>query len=64
VRLDRLPQGIRDIARWSPGYGLNQLVHAPLLGGAVDWTWIVNAIAWLAIFAGARSGDSAETPRG
>jgi hypothetical protein len=42
----------------------NQLVHAPLLGGAVDWTWIVNAIAWLAIFAGARSGDSAETPRG
>jgi ABC-2 type transport system permease protein len=27
-------------------------VHAPLLGGGVDWTWVVNVIAWLAIFTG------------
>ena len=46
-----LPQAIQDIAKWSPEYGLNQLVHAPLLGAGVDWTWVVNVIAWLAIFA-------------
>jgi ABC-2 type transport system permease protein len=52
IPISLLPQSIQDIAKWSPEYGLNQLVHAPLLGGAVDWTWIVNVIAWLAIFAG------------
>jgi ABC-2 type transport system permease protein len=26
-------------------------VHAPLLGGGVEWTWVVNVMAWLAIFA-------------
>jgi ABC-2 type transport system permease protein len=52
IPISLLPQAIQDIAKWSPEYGLNQLVHAPLLGGGVDWTWIVNVIAWLAIFAG------------
>ena len=27
-------------------------VHVPLLGGGLQWTWIVNVVAWLAIFAG------------
>ena len=27
-------------------------MHAPLLGEGVQWTWAVNAIVWLAIFAG------------
>jgi ABC-2 type transport system permease protein len=27
-------------------------VHAPLLGQGVDWTWVVNVVAWLVIFAG------------
>jgi ABC-2 type transport system permease protein len=52
IPIDILPQSIQDIAKWSPEYGLNQLVHAPLLGGGVQWTWIVNVIAWLVIFAG------------
>lgn len=51
IPISLLPQTIQDIAKWSPEYGLNQLVHAPLLGSGVDWTWIVNVIAWLAIFA-------------
>jgi hypothetical protein len=25
--------------------------YVPLLGDGVDWTWVVNVIAWLAIFA-------------
>jgi ABC-2 type transport system permease protein len=52
VPLSLLPGGVQAIAKWTPEYGLNQLVHAPLLGHGVEWTWVVNVIAWLAIFAG------------
>ena len=41
---------VRDLAAWTPLYGLNQLVHTPLLGNGVDWTWVVNVLAWLVIF--------------
>ncbi|WP_430331077.1 ABC transporter permease [Rhodococcus sp. ACT016] len=40
------------IARFTPMYGIGNLVHAPLTGDAVQWTWIVNVIVWLAIFVG------------
>jgi ABC-2 type transport system permease protein len=52
VPLSLLPGGVQAVAQWTPEVGLNQLVHAPLLGQGVDWTWVVNVIAWLAIFAG------------
>ncbi len=42
---------LQDIAKWTPMYGLNQLVHAPLLGGSIDIMWVVNAVAWFALFA-------------
>jgi ABC-2 type transport system ATP-binding protein len=29
----------------------DQLVHAPQLGGSFDLMWVVNAVAWLVIFA-------------
>jgi len=41
---------VQDIAKWTPLYGLNQLVHTPMLGNGVDWTWVVNVLAWLIIF--------------
>ncbi len=41
---------LQDIAKWTPMYGLNQLVHAPLLGGGIDIFWVINAVAWFAIF--------------
>jgi ABC-2 type transport system permease protein len=50
IPINLLPSGVAAIAKWSPEYGLNQLVHAPLLGGGVQWTWIVNVLAWLIIF--------------
>lgn len=50
VPLGEFSSTIRSIARWTPLYGLNQLVHAPLLGGSVDWTWVVNVLGWLVIF--------------
>jgi ABC-2 type transport system permease protein len=48
--LKQAAQILQDIAKWTPLYGLNQLVHAPLLGGNVDVMWAVNAVAWLLIF--------------
>jgi ABC-2 type transport system permease protein len=41
---------LQDIAKWTPLYGLNQLVHAPLLGGSFDIMWAVNAVAWFVLF--------------
>jgi ABC-2 type transport system permease protein len=52
IPLSQFPQILQDIAQWTPLYGLNQLVHAPLLGVGVQWAWAVNAVVWLAIFAG------------
>ena len=44
--LKQAAQILQDIAKWTPLYGLNQLVHAPLLGGSIDIMWVVNAVAW------------------
>jgi ABC-2 type transport system permease protein len=52
IPISQFAVGVRDVAKWTPLYGLNQLVHTPLLGNGVDWTWVVNVLAWLAIFAG------------
>jgi ABC-2 type transport system permease protein len=41
---------VQEIAKWTPLYGLNQLVHTPMLGSGVEWTWVVNVLAWLVIF--------------
>jgi ABC-2 type transport system permease protein len=41
---------LQDFARFTPLYGLSQLVHDPLTGGTVQWSWIVNLAVWLAIF--------------
>ena len=49
--LKQAAQILQDIAKWTPLYGLNQLVHAPLLGGSIDIMWVVNVVAWFAIFA-------------
>jgi ABC-2 type transport system permease protein len=50
--LSQFPQAVQDIAKFTPLYGLNQLVHAPMYGGGFSWTWPVNVIIWLAIFVG------------
>ncbi|HEY2506599.1 MAG TPA: ABC transporter permease [Streptosporangiaceae bacterium] len=50
IPISQFAQGVQDVAKFTPLYGLNQLVHAPLLGGSVPWTWPVNVLAWLIIF--------------
>jgi ABC-2 type transport system permease protein len=38
------------MASFTPLYGLNQLVHYPLAGGSVHWSWVLNVAAWLTVF--------------
>jgi ABC-2 type transport system permease protein len=52
IPLSQFPHALQTLAEFTPLYGLNQLVHAPLLGVGVHVAWAANAIAWLAIFAG------------
>jgi ABC-2 type transport system permease protein len=51
IPLSQYPHALQTLAKFTPLYGLNQLVHAPLLGEGVQWTWAANALVWLAIFA-------------
>jgi len=50
IPLSQFPHAIRVLAHYTPLYGLNQLVHAPLIGDGVHLVWVANAVAWLAIF--------------
>lgn len=52
IPLSTYPHMLQVLAEYTPLYGLNQLVHAPLAGGTVDGWWAVNVVAWLALFAG------------
>ncbi|HVB41673.1 MAG TPA: ABC transporter permease [Streptosporangiaceae bacterium] len=52
VPLSQYPHSLQTLAEYTPLYGLNQLVHAPLIGGSVHLAWVANAVVWLAIFAG------------
>jgi ABC-2 type transport system permease protein len=49
--LSQFPRLFRTIAQFTPLYGLNQLVHAPLLGGSVHVAWVANAVIWLILLA-------------
>lgn len=51
VPLNLMPQTIRDIAPYAPTYGVAQIARYPLVGGAFDWTWILNLVVWTAAFA-------------
>jgi ABC-2 type transport system permease protein len=48
--LKQAAQILQDIAKWTPMYGVNQLVHALQIGGSFDIMWAVNAVAWLLLF--------------
>jgi ABC-2 type transport system permease protein len=50
IPLSQYPHTLQVIAEFTPLYGLNQLVHAPLLNSSVHIAWVGNAVAWLVIF--------------
>jgi ABC-2 type transport system permease protein len=52
IPLSQYPHTLQTLAEYTPLYGLNELVHAPLTGQGVQLAWAVNALVWLAIFAG------------
>jgi ABC-2 type transport system permease protein len=52
IPLSQFPHVLQTIAKFTPLYGLNELVHAPLTGTGIELSWVVNVLVWLAIFAG------------
>ena len=50
VPLSQFSHDFAIVAEFTPLYGLNQLVHYPVVGGNFDWLWSLNVIVWLAIF--------------
>ena len=51
IPLSQYPQALQTLATYTPLFGLNELTHAPLLGGSINISWVVNVLAWLVIFA-------------
>ena len=50
--LDQMGDTFATIAKFTPMYGLSQVVHAPLTGEAPGWAAVVNLVVWLAVFVG------------
>ncbi len=49
IPLTQYSPAIRDIAYWSPMYGVAEMARAPLTQD-LPWYAVVNALAWLAVF--------------
>lgn len=49
VDLTTMPDWYQTVAQFTPIWGLNELVHAPVAGSIDNWAW-VNVAAWLAVF--------------
>jgi len=63
IPLSQYPTGVRDVAYWSPMYGVAQIARAPLTHD-LPWYAIVNAVAWFLLFvAGAAWRMSKDTAR-
>lgn len=52
IPLSQMSQTFQDLATFTPLYGLNELVHAPLTGESLDWSAVANVLVWLVLFAG------------
>ena len=50
IPLSQFSSPVRKVATFTPLFGLNELVHFPLVGGDFDWTWIANLLVWLVLF--------------
>jgi ABC-2 type transport system permease protein len=50
IPLSQFSHPLRVLATYTPLYGLNELVHYPLVQGAFNWTWAANLVVWLALF--------------
>jgi ABC-2 type transport system permease protein len=63
IPLDQYSEVVRNIAYWTPMYGVAEVARAPLTH-ELPWYAVVNALGWLAIFvAGAAWRMSKDTAR-
>ena len=52
IPLNQFPPIVQTLAHYTPLYGLNELVHWPLMGGVMHASWVANAALWLGLFVG------------
>ena len=50
IPVSSLPHTYMVVAEFTPLYGLNELVHYPLVGGAFAWLWVLNSAFWFGLF--------------
>ena len=50
IPVSHFPRTYATLAKFTPLYGLNELVHYPLVGGQFDWAWVLNLAVWLGAF--------------
>lgn len=63
IPLDQYAEWVRDIAYWTPMYGVAEITRAPLTH-ELPWYAVVNAVGWLAVFvAGAAWRMAKDTAR-
>jgi ABC-2 type transport system permease protein len=63
IPIDQYSQVVRDIAYWTPMYGVAEIARAPLTHD-LPWYAVVNAVAWFLVFvAGAAWRMSKDTAR-
>ncbi|MBM7519770.1 ABC transporter permease [Nocardioides nitrophenolicus] len=63
IPLDNYAEGVRQIAYWTPMYGVAEIARSPLTH-ELPWYAVVNAVAWFGLFvAGAAWRMSKDTAR-
>jgi ABC-2 type transport system permease protein len=50
IPVSHFPHTYATVARFTPLYGLNELVHFPLVGRHFEWVWALNLAVWLGVF--------------
>ncbi len=49
IPVSHFPHTYAILAKFTPLYGLNELVHYPLIGGHFEWEWALNTVIWLGV---------------
>ena len=50
IPVSQFPGTDATLAKLTPLFGLNELVHYPLVGGPFHWAWVLNLALWLGAF--------------